>query len=94
MKLKMILKELMETHRINLTELANETKVPKQTLHNWLCGSEPRNLDQVRKIALHFGISIEGLCYGEEHTKEPSINDFKDEINAGVFEVVLKRVKR
>lgn len=100
MKLQEILKELMDSETITLTALAKETGVPKQTIHNWLCGTEPKSLDQVRSVAQYFDLSIEELCYGEvENRKHNSkqknpIESHEEEIRAGVFEVVLRRVKK
>lgn len=95
MKLNSNLKALMTKQRISLVELAKLSKVPKQTLHNWLSGAEPKSLNQIKAVAEVFGISIEELCYGEKpKSTKPSIEEFQDEINAGVFEVVLRRVKK
>ena len=95
MKLSTNLKALMTRERLSLVELAKISKVPKQTLHNWLCGAEPKSLDQVRAVCLIFNLTIEELCYGEHVSKsDNSLSEFEEEINAGVFEVVLRRVKR
>ena len=101
MKLKVVLKGQMDSHGITLSALSKETGVPKQTIHNWLCGTEPKSLDQVRSIAQYFNLSIEELCYGEvekksKHNSKLSnpIEEHEDEIRAGVFEVVLRRVRK
>lgn len=99
MKLKFILKKLMEENDITLSALSKETKVPKQTIHNWLCGTEPKSLNQVRAVAGYFDLSIEELCYGENTKKQKSkmvnpITEHESDILAGVFEVVLRRVKK
>lgn len=100
MKLKAILKGQMDSESITLSALAKETGVPKQTIHNWLCGTEPKSLDQVRSVAQYFDLSIEELCYGEAGMKkhnskhENPIEDHQEEIRAGIFEVVLRRVKK
>lgn len=95
MQLSINLKKLMARDKISLVQLARMTKVPKQTLHNWLSGAEPKNLDQIRSVANTFNLSIEELCYGEKPGKtRPVIDDYQEEINAGIFEVVLRRVKK
>lgn len=93
MELKIILKKLIQEKGITITGLSRATKVPLQTLHGWLQGSEPKSLKQVKKVADHFNVDLDYLCFGIE-PKSQSINDFKDEINAGIFEVVLRRVKK
>jgi transcriptional regulator with XRE-family HTH domain len=101
MKLKVVLKGQMDSHGISLTDLAKETGVPKQTIHNWLCGSEPKSLGQVRSVARYFDLTIEELCYGEVERKSKvgsrltnPIEEHENEIRAGIFEVVLRRVKK
>lgn len=94
MKLSTNLKSLMTKERMSLVELSKLSQVPKQTLHNWLSGADPKNLDQIRSVAQIFGLSIEELCYGERSISRQGLKDFEDEINAGVFEVVLRRVKK
>lgn len=101
MKLKVILRSQMDSHGITLSALSKETGVPKQTIHNWLCGTEPKSLDQVRSVAQRFNLSIEELCYGEnekkqkQNLKQPNpIEVHEDEIRVGVFEVILRKVKK
>lgn len=93
MELKTILKKLIKEKGLTITALSRSTKVPLQTLHGWLQGSEPKSLKQVKKVADHLGVDLDYLCFGIE-PKEQSIRDFQDEINAGVFEVVLRRIKK
>lgn len=85
---------LIEKHRLNVSRLAELTNVNVQTLHNWIGGQNPKNIEQVKAIADFFGVSLEYLCFGETHRQLDSINEYKDEINAGIFEVVLRRVKK
>lgn len=94
MKLRLNLKTLMDKERISLVELAKLSKVPKQTIHNWLSGAEPKSVEQLRSVASIFRLTIEELCFSEKPSKETSIEKFSDEINAGIFEVVLRRVKK
>lgn len=88
---------LLKSRNIKLSALSITTKVPKQTLHNWLYGAEPKNILQVRKVAEYFKISIEELCFNDlERNHVTSIEDnfrkYHEEINAGVYEVILRRV--
>ena len=83
MKLSLILKKLLAEHDITIAQLSRATKVPRQTLDNWLTGQEPRSLKQVKLIASFFEVSLDELCFGETPQK-PTIEQFSDEINAGV----------
>lgn len=79
---------------MGLIELSKASKVPKQTLHNWLSGAEPRSVDQLKAVADVFDLTIEELCYGvkTQKPKHAHLDEYENEINAGVFEVVLRRV--
>lgn len=96
MVLKTILKKTLKERGTSIAHLSRVTKVPLQTLHGWLQGNEPKSLTQVKAVADHLGVDLDYLCFG---VKPPAllaepIEALEDEINAGVFEVVLRRVKR
>lgn len=93
MELKIILKKLIKEKGITITGLSRSTKVPLQTLHGWLQGSEPKSLKQVKKVADYLAVDLDYLCFGIE-PKKTSLDDYREEINAGIFEVVLRRVKK
>ncbi len=93
MVLKTILKKLINDKGITITALSRATKIPLQTLHGWLHGSEPKSLKQVKKVADHFGVDLDYLCFGIEQ-RSNTFEDYRNEINAGTFEVVLRRVKQ
>lgn len=92
MELKKVLKELLHKNDLSVAQLARATGVARQTIDNWIAGQEPRSLTQVKKVADYFGVQVDYLCFGQ--TKEKTIREFEDEINAGVFEVVLRRIKK
>ena len=92
MKLGEMIKKLMNENDITLSQLSRATDIPRQTLDNWVSGQEPRSLDQLKRVADYFDVSIDYICFGAEKT-DKQLTDYNDEINAGVFEVVLRRVK-
>lgn len=95
MEIKTVLKRLIKERGVSVTHVAKVTKVPLQTLHGWLNGSEPKNLRQVKAVADYFEVDLDYLCFGIKPMAEGNkIEKFEDEINAGIFEVVLRRVKR
>ncbi|MBF0311955.1 MAG: hypothetical protein HQK52_00985 [Oligoflexia bacterium] len=69
------------------------TKIPLQTLHGWLSGSEPRSVNHVSKMAIYFNVSLDYIYYGLENRSSKFIADYQNEINTGIFEVVLHRIK-
>ncbi len=95
MVLKSILKKSIKDRGITIAHLSRATGVPLQTLHGWLQGSEPKSLRQVKAIADYLEVDLDYLCFGV--TPQQSVNHiehFQDEINAGIFEVVLRRIKK
>ena len=93
LELKNNLKKLIKERAITITGLSRATNIPVQTLHGWLHGSEPKSLKQVKKVADHFGVELDYFCFGIT-PKESSIDNSQDEINAGIFEVILRRIKK
>ncbi len=94
MKLAPQLKGLLRQRGTTVTHLAKATKIPVQTISNWLSGAKPRDFDQVKKVADYLKITLDELVYGEEPRLTTSFEDFREEINAGVFEVILRKPRR
>ncbi|WPU65905.1 helix-turn-helix domain-containing protein [Peredibacter starrii] len=92
--IKTTLKRLIADSGITVTHLSRATKIPAQTLHNWLAGAEPKSLTQLKKVADYFDVSLDYLCFGKEPKPKKVLNEYESEINAGIFEVVLRKVKR
>lgn len=89
------LKILLDEKGMNASQLARATKIPNSTIGNWLSGLEPRNLIQLKIVANYFDVTVDYLLYSSQERKNlKTLNDFKDEINAGIFEVVLRRIKK
>ena len=86
------LKKLIKSNDLTVAQLSRATKVATQTLNNWLAGLEPRSMQQVKKVADYFNLTIDELAYGQRPEKT-KLTEYEDEINAGVFEVVLRRRK-
>jgi transcriptional regulator with XRE-family HTH domain len=95
MELQYILKELLKEKGITITFLAKNSGVPLQTIHGWLSGSKPKNIDQVKIIADYFNVTIDYLCFAISSTgRQETIKEYSDEINAGQFEVILRPIKK
>jgi transcriptional regulator with XRE-family HTH domain len=87
------LKIFMTKRGMTISQLARVSGVPKQTISDWTSGRKPQSLTSLKKVADALGTTIDCLCFEESH-KVQIINEFKDEINAGVFEVVLRKVRK
>jgi transcriptional regulator with XRE-family HTH domain len=91
------IKTLLDKRGITPSQLSRATSVPNSTIQNWLTGLEPRNLIQLKKVADFFDVTVDLLLYGSKKDSKrdrSAISEFADEINAGTFEVVLRRIKK
>lgn len=88
------LRILLRREGIGVPTLAKRAKVPRQTIANWMAGQSPQNLAHLKAVAACFGTTIDELCFGPLSGAKPArIESYLSEINAGVFEVVLRRTK-
>ena len=94
LKLKDNLKKTIRSKGVTVTALSKATKVPLQTIHGWLNGSQPRSIVQVKAVCRFLEVGLDELCFGDDFQTPPVLADNMDEINAGVFEAVLRRVKK
>ena len=87
MKLKEILRTEIRRKGITLVALSRETKVPVQTINNWLSGSKPRDIEQLKRVSNFLNCSLDYLVFGSE-TKI-----FASEIvGFGRYDVYLKKI--
>ena len=95
MELKAILRKTIREKGMTITALSRKSKVPVQTIHGWLQGSDPKGVRQLKAVADCLDVDLDYLCFGIRSKNEtPKIEEFENEINAGIFEVVLRRIKR
>ena len=92
--LKENIKYLCYEKGITTAQLARATGIAPQTLNNWLSGQEPRNLNQLKKVSDYFSITLDKLCFGDASIKDDTFGQYAEEINAGTFEVILRKVKK
>ena len=59
------LKALLKEYGINTLKLSKLSGAPNSTFSDWLGGSSPKNISQVKIIADYFSVSIDFLCFGE-----------------------------
>lgn len=85
------LNTLISRNGITIAALSRVTGVNSKTLYQWSNGQRPKDLVQLKKVANHFNISIDALVFGEMTSKD--LETVFPEINAGVYEVILRRIK-
>lgn len=94
MRLKTNLEYLMRVEGLTVVKLASRSGIPKQTVHNWLCGASPRSMDQLKKLAVYFKLTVDELCFGDlsknQIQEESPLVVYGKEIRAGIFQVVLR----
>ncbi len=87
---------LVKAHNITISKLSRATSVPVQTIHNWANGHRPQDIEQLKRIADYFSLTIDEICFGSEcdllSDKQSVLTKYEHEINAGTFEVILRRV--
>lgn len=88
------LKDLLKQKDTTIAQLARATHISSKTLYQWLNGQKPRDLNQVKKVANYFDVSLDYLAFGEISESKVGFEDYKEEINAGHFEVILRRIKK
>ena len=90
MKLSIVLKKLIQTKGLTITNLSKASSVPTQTIHNWIAGAEPRSITQLKAVADILEVDLDYLCFGETSVPKNE-NTLIEEINAGIFEVILRK---
>ena len=87
------LRILLKQKGMTVLQLSRATNVPNSTIQNWLGGLEPRSLSHIKTVADYFDVSVDFLVYGEQRNRGRAVlSEYEDEINAGEFEVILRRV--
>ena len=94
MNLKNQLKLYIAEKDISLSRLARQSGVSRQTLNDWLLGKPATNINKIKKIADILDVSVDHLAFGSGLENVKDIHKYQEEINCGVFEVVLRKIKR
>jgi hypothetical protein len=93
MNLKFQLEYYLQRHSITPTMLARLAKVPRQNISNWLMNQKPKDVEQVKRVADVFQISLDHLLFGNAKDSQTTvISDSKDWIT-GTFEIKIRKIK-
>jgi len=108
MNLKNQLRYYLEHRNITASHLARCSGVPKQSISDWLSGSNPRDIRQVKKVADFLSITVDHLVFGEGREPKPLAvtvslpsktgskphpADTDGDWSGGLFEVRFRRIK-
>lgn len=94
MNLSKNLKRILFERSLKAADLARLSGVSKTSIGEWLSGSNPRDIRKVKKVADVLEVSLDNLCFGDGSLKRSDIEDYKDQIEVGTYDVILKRVKK
>lgn len=95
MNLKSQLRAYLRLRGLSAAELSRRTKVPRQSLSNWLGGLEPRRIDYLKAVADELDTTLDNLLYGTA-PEEPRFNrpgvPVSQPLSEGIYEIRLIRV--
>lgn len=78
----------------NLSELSRQLEIPRSVLQDWIKDErEPsfKNLDYIKRIADHIGVSLDELLTGEAQSRMLSSVTFEDDGKR--YQILINRVK-
>lgn len=90
MRIARNIKNHISAEKLSLSDFAKKVHIPASTLHGWLNGATPKNIQDIKKVADYFGISVDELCFGEK-MKDVKRTNIKVLIEDQEFELILKR---
>ncbi len=78
LKLRENIISLSKEKGVTVTKVASEIGIAKSTLHGWVEGVTPKNLNTIIKLAKYFGVTLNELLLGfEEVVENPLKEKFK-----------------
>lgn len=92
MNLKFQLEYYLQHHGITPTMLARLAGVPRQNISNWLMNQKPKDVEQVKRVANVFQVSLDHLLFGNAAENASARQEAKDWI-AGTFEIKIRKIK-
>lgn len=94
MNLKAQLKHHLDERGMTAAELSRKSGVSKQVLSAWLAGAQPKNLEQVKKVADALRVTIDHLAFGQGADGAEIAATGESGWITGLFEVRLRRVRK
>lgn len=95
MKLKENLKVIMEQRALSATQLAKLSKIRKQRISDWLAGASPKDIDQVKAVAMALQVSLDELMFGSSSDAD-TVDQYLESVPEDseiVFQVKVKRLR-
>jgi transcriptional regulator with XRE-family HTH domain len=71
MNLKSQLEYYLKKHDMSIFRLATKTGLSRQTIAHWFKEKMPRNIENLKRTAEVFGVTIDNLLFGNGEEKSP-----------------------
>jgi transcriptional regulator with XRE-family HTH domain len=90
MKLAKNLEKYLKADDITLNEFSKRVSISPSTIHGWLNGVPPKNLNDLKKVSDYFNITLDELCFGE--VKKGHETNIVISIGDDSYKILLKKV--
>jgi transcriptional regulator with XRE-family HTH domain len=84
------LNQYLKREGISIKELSLRLSVPLSTVHGWLNGVEPKSINELKKVAIFMGLSLDELCYG--HYVQMVSTNIQVSIGQDSYTIVLSKL--
>ncbi|EPZ52289.1 Cro/C1-type HTH DNA-binding domain protein [Bacteriovorax sp. BAL6_X] len=92
LQLKDNLRRILSEKDWSIPTLSKRCGVASTTIQNWAEGKPPRDMRQVKQVANTLGLTLDALCFDDLGSPtENLIEQYREEINVGIFEVILRK---
>lgn len=91
LKLREVLKALLQQHAMSARQLSRETGVPPATIASYLAGRGQLRPEQVALVADRFGVSLDYLLFGQDVRATTLENISTQELFSGWLKVRIER---
>ena len=90
MKIAKNLEKYLKLDGITLNEFSKRVSISPSTIHGWLNGVPPKNLNDLKKVADYFNITLDELCFGE--VKRGHETNIVISIGEDSYKILLKKM--
>ena len=95
MKLANKLKKILKKKDLTVRQLSRAVKVSDKKIYSWLNNNHPSSIDDVKAVADYLEVSLDYLLFDEtKFEKKATITDFREEINLGQLEIILRAPRK
>ena len=93
LKLKHVLRRLMQERDYTVRKLSKESGVPLGTISNYLSGGRSSKPEHLRSLAKVLDVSIEKLCFDEDGNRDSHLGSLPlENLFSGWLKVNIERV--